>query len=99
MVKWKWMIGCLVYLCTSGGGLLRAQTPPPSSTEPVEGIPGVPVANNLKGIRFAVANMTGFLARALEAAPDSSLEQALDLLEQDACRILNGGDAGSFSVR
>lgn len=30
------------------------------------GIPGVPPARNLNGISFAVANMTGFVARALE---------------------------------
>ena len=32
-------------------------------------IPGVPVERNLSGISFAVANVTGFLARALEAHP------------------------------
>jgi hypothetical protein len=30
-------------------------------------IPGVPVERNLSGISFAVANVTGFLARLLEA--------------------------------
>jgi subtilisin family serine protease len=32
-------------------------------------IPGVPRERNLKGISFAVANVTGLLARALEVAP------------------------------
>jgi hypothetical protein len=31
-------------------------------------IPGVPRERNLSGISFAVANTTGFLARAVEAA-------------------------------
>jgi subtilase family protein len=33
-------------------------------------IPGVPPERNLNGISFAVANMTGFLARALQTARD-----------------------------
>jgi len=37
------------------------------------GIPGVPPERNLHGISLAVANMTGFAARALEGAPDRSL--------------------------
>jgi hypothetical protein len=32
-------------------------------------IPGVPPDRNLNGVSFAVANMTGFVARALETAP------------------------------
>jgi len=43
-------------------------------------IPGVPPALNLKGVSFAVANMTGFAARALEARPGSSLEELVGLL-------------------
>jgi subtilisin family serine protease len=46
-----------------GGTLFRA------SGYPRE-IPGVPPERNLKGISFAVANMTGFAARALSAARD-----------------------------
>ncbi len=34
-------------------------------------IPGVPVERNLSGISFAVANVTGFLARVLEVAPNA----------------------------
>ncbi len=43
-------------------------------------IPGVPSSRNLKGISFAVAHMTGFVARTLAARPDISF--------QDLTRIL-----------
>ena len=36
-------------------------------------IPGVAPERNLNGISFAVANMTGFVARAAEAVGESSL--------------------------
>jgi len=36
-------------------------------------IPGVPPSRNLHGVSFAVANMTGFVARALEAFPREQL--------------------------
>ena len=35
-------------------------------------IPGIPQDRNLQGISFAVANMSGFAARALEALPEHS---------------------------
>jgi len=35
-------------------------------------IPGVPPERNLNGISFAVANMTGFVARACEGLEDRS---------------------------
>jgi subtilisin family serine protease len=38
-------------------------------------IPGVPRERNLKGISFAVANMTGVVARAREFAPKASIDQ------------------------
>jgi subtilisin family serine protease len=38
------------------------------------GIPGVPPDRNLNGISFAVANMTGFVARARAAASDDWLQ-------------------------
>jgi hypothetical protein len=44
-------------------------------------IAGVPRERNLKGISFAVANATGFVARALEAAPHPSLTALFDTLE------------------
>ena len=40
-------------------------------------IPGVPVNGNLQGTSFAVANMTGFVARALATAPRSQILEAL----------------------
>jgi subtilisin family serine protease len=43
-------------------------------------IPGVPRERNLNGISFAVANMTGFVARALNAAPRQSLENVVATL-------------------
>jgi hypothetical protein len=44
-------------------------------------IPGVPPERNLRGISFAVANVTGFLARALEERPDvTTAEGILSLL-------------------
>ena len=47
-------------------------------------IPGVPPAKNLKGLSFAVANMTGFLARVLEAQPDASVDEAIRMLHECA---------------
>jgi subtilisin family serine protease len=43
-------------------------------------IPGVPRERNLNGISFAVANMTGFVARALATAPERSLESIVSTL-------------------
>jgi subtilisin family serine protease len=43
-------------------------------------IPGVPPARNLNGISFAVANMTAFVVRALEASPGASGEDLVRLL-------------------
>jgi subtilisin family serine protease len=40
-------------------------------------VPGVPLARNLHGISFAVANMTGFVARAREASSVAELRAAL----------------------
>src|SRR5439155_686359 len=38
-------------------------------------IPGVPRDKNVHGISFAVANASGFVARALEAAPGADIAQ------------------------
>ena len=43
-------------------------------------IPGVAVEQNLSGISFAVANASGFLARALEGTPSQGLSAATDAL-------------------
>jgi Subtilase family len=40
-------------------------------------IPGVPVAHNLQGTSFAVANMTGLVARVLKNSSRSALREAL----------------------
>lgn len=40
-------------------------------------IPGVPVTANLQGVSFAVANMTGFVARTLLSVPRAELREAL----------------------
>jgi len=43
-------------------------------------LPGVPVSRNLSGISFAVANMTGFVARACEDLEQRSLDKVLQAL-------------------
>jgi len=43
-------------------------------------IPGIPRERNLNGISFAVANMTGFVARARECAPAASVDELKELL-------------------
>jgi hypothetical protein len=43
-------------------------------------IPGVPRDRNLKGLSFAVANVTGFVARALEAKPGATLDEVLEVM-------------------
>jgi subtilisin family serine protease len=40
-------------------------------------IPGVPVTANLQGASFAVANMTGFVARLLAVSPRSAIRESL----------------------
>lgn len=44
-------------------------------------IPNVPRDRNLKGISFAVANASGFVARAREAIPGGCLSEVLEALE------------------
>ena len=43
-------------------------------------LPGVPVARNLSGISFAVANMTGFVARACQDLQERSVEKLISAL-------------------
>lgn len=45
-------------------------------------IPGVPRERNLTGVSFAVANVTGFLARAIEDAPDGAFQTLTRLAER-----------------
>jgi subtilisin family serine protease len=47
-------------------------------------IPGVPPAKNLRGVSFAVANASAFVARALEGTTDRSLEAVLRRLSEAA---------------
>ncbi len=51
-------------------------------------VPGVPPDRNLKGISFAVANMTGFVARVLESAPAATIEDVQRLLREDSFSAL-----------
>jgi subtilisin family serine protease len=48
-------------------------------------IPGVPRERNVSGVSFAVANATGFVARALEAAPGSDVARVFAALHEGAC--------------
>jgi subtilisin family serine protease len=43
-------------------------------------LPGVPPARNLSGISFAVANMTGFVARACDGLEERSFESVVNAL-------------------
>jgi len=49
-------------------------------------IPGVEPARNLNGISFAVANMTGFVARAMSESSDRSLAGILEAITQGTQR-------------
>jgi len=44
-------------------------------------IPGVPPERNLKGLSFAVANASGFVARALEAKPGATIDELFEVLK------------------
>ena len=43
-------------------------------------IPGVPPSKNLKGLSFAVANMTGFVVKTLGTLPNASVKEIAHLL-------------------
>ena len=49
-------------------------------------IPGVPRERNVNGVSFAVANASGFVARALELSPRAGREELLALLAEAASR-------------
>jgi subtilisin family serine protease len=50
-------------------------------------LPGIPVARNLSGISFAVANMTGFVAQACKDIEERSIERAIRALAAaNSCR-------------
>lgn len=46
-------------------------------------LPGVPVSRNLSGISFAVANMTGFVARACQGLEQKSVPRVISLLTSE----------------
>jgi subtilisin family serine protease len=50
-------------------------------------IPGVPRERNLNGISFAVANMTGFVARAREHSPRASVVEVKRLLIEESKNV------------
>ena len=51
-------------------------------------IPGVPVARNLQGVSFAVANMTGLIARVLKDSSRSAIRE--ELIAQAANTVSKG---------
>jgi subtilisin family serine protease len=51
-------------------------------------LPGVPVTRNLSGISFAVANMTGFVARACEHTEERSLDAVVSILTSEARQLI-----------
>jgi Subtilase family len=48
-------------------------------------IPGVPRERNLNGVSFAVANASGFVARALEMSPGTDIEAVFAKLQEATC--------------
>jgi subtilisin family serine protease len=48
-------------------------------------IPGVPREKNVHGVSFAVANASGFVARAIEAHPGAGLDEVRAALREAAC--------------
>lgn len=93
----RWLPGCLEdviavradWSCDRGAysvGFVEDRLMLSTSAYPRE-IPGVPRERNLNGVSFAVANASGFVARALEAArhlpgPHSAIAKVFTILEQ-----------------
>jgi hypothetical protein len=50
-------------------------------------LPGIPPRRNLHGISFAVANMTGFVARACERSKSRNASEISDVLAAEAIRF------------
>jgi hypothetical protein len=42
----------------------------------------VPPERNLKGLSFAVANVSGFVARALEAKPGATIDELFEVMRR-----------------
>jgi subtilisin family serine protease len=74
----------------SGYGVSVADGRPLLLTAPYpRDIPGVPRERNINGVSFAVANATGFVARALEAAPGADAARVFTTLHEGACVASN----------
>jgi subtilisin family serine protease len=52
-------------------------------------LPGVPVSRNISGISFAVANMTGFAARACKDLRERSINSVLDILMSNTQQFIS----------
>jgi subtilisin family serine protease len=51
-------------------------------------LPGVPIIRNLSGVSFAVANMTGFVARACEDLKERSFDTVLTVLAAETQKLV-----------
>ena len=52
-------------------------------------LPGIPIARNLSGISFAVANMTGFVARACERLEERSIDRVVSILTSETQNLIS----------
>ena len=52
-------------------------------------LPGVPVSRNLSGISFAVANMTGFVARVCDELEEHSMSNVLTALKSETPQFVS----------
>lgn len=90
-----WLPGCLegVLSVRADGSLHRGaydvrmvNERPVLVTAPYpRGIPGIPRERNLSGVSFAVANASGFVARALEASPGADPRAVIATLREAIC--------------
>ena len=52
-------------------------------------LPGVPVNRNLRGISFAVANMSGFVARASKDIQERSIDRIVTILTSESRQLIS----------
>ena len=52
-------------------------------------LPGVPVSRNLSGISFAVANMTGFVARSYRDLAEPTIDKVINLLASETQQFIS----------
>ena len=62
-------------------------------------IPGVPPVQNLNGVSFAVANVTGFVAQVVEAWPEASIDDVMWMLVNAAGQDVDETADGLTRVR